>query len=73
MSNLSPTMSTPYRPVRRKWFVSNVILLALVVIVTALLIADLTLLKPISDAAGANGQANQPSLSQSPAPLSDGY
>ena len=73
MSNLSPTLSTPYRPVRRKWLLSNVVLLVLVVIVAMLLIADLTLLKPISDVAGANGQANQPSLSQSPAPLSDGY
>src|SRR5260370_42188502 len=64
-----PPRSTPYRPVRRKWFVSNVILLLLVVIVAALLIADLTLLKPISDVAGANLQATQPPHS----PLSDGY
>lgn len=73
MSTLSRTISTPRQTAGRKRLLSNAVLLGLVIVVAVLLIADLTLLKPISGVAGANGQASQPSVSQSPAPLSDGY
>ena len=49
MSTLSRPISTPRQSAGQKWFLSNVVLLVLVVIVAALLIADLTLLKPRKD------------------------
>src|SRR5260370_5339228 len=66
MSNASRGIDTPKQSIRRRWAVSNVVLLMLVIVVAVLLVLNLLLLRPVTT--GNPDQAVNPTLS---APDSD--